>query len=214
MNDILPIILSIVAALAVIGGLIPVLLKARKNITQYPGTRDANDPVTPQGGGTLLEDAPVAPAERTAPAGVDLDGLETTDVPDNAAGLETIQVETPLPVARRLTRLRERLVRSNNILGKGLLALLSSDKIDENVWDEVEETLLLADLGTEPTMQLVDALRERVKVLGTRTPEQVKALLREELIKLVDPTMDRSLNTTRHAVELTAGQSLTVHAGQ
>ncbi|MET3718535.1 MULTISPECIES: signal recognition particle-docking protein FtsY [unclassified Arthrobacter] len=198
MNDILPIILSIVAALAIIGGLIPVLLKARKNITQYPGTRDANDPVA--GGGTLLEDAPVVPAERKAPAGVDLEdleGLETTDVPDDAAGLETIQVETPLPVAGRLMRLRERLVRSNNILGKGLLALLSSDKIDENVWDEVEETLLLADLGTEPTMQLVDALRERVKVLGTRTPEQVKALLREELIKLVDPTMDRSLRTDR-----------------
>jgi fused signal recognition particle receptor len=195
-NDILPIILSIVAALVVIGGLIPVLMKTRKNINQYPGTRDANDPVG--GGGTLLEDAPVAPAERQAPAGVDPEDLEITDVPDDAAGLETIRVETPLPVAGRLTRLRERLVRSNNILGKGLLALLSSDKIDENVWDEVEETLLLADLGTEPTMQLVDALRERVKVLGTRTPEQVKALLREELIKLVDPTMDRSLNTQRH----------------
>lgn len=197
MNDILPIILSIVAALAVIGGLIPVLLKTRKNITRYPGTRDANDPVG--GGGTLLEDKPVAPAGRNAPAGVDLEDLEVTEVPDDAAGLEIIPVETPLPVAGRLMRLRERLVRSNNVLGKGLLALLSSDRIDESVWDEVEETLLLADLGTEPTMQLVDALRERVKVLGTRTPEQVKALLREELIKLVDPTMDRSLNVTRHA---------------
>ncbi len=209
MNDILPIILSIVAALAVLGGLIPVLLKARKNATRHPGTRDANDPSAPQGkeggrgvgsgGGTLLEDVPAAPADRKAPAGVEREDLETAGVPDDAAGLETIQVETPLPVAGRLTRLRERLVRSNNILGKGLLALLSSDRIDENVWDEVEETLLLADLGTEPTMQLVDALRERVKVLGTRTPEQVKALLREELIKLVDPTMDRSLNISRHA---------------
>ena len=198
MNDILPIIVSIVAALVVVGGLIPVLLKTRRNITRYPGTRDANDPA-PQGGGTLLEDSLTAPAERGAPAGEGVLDLETTEVPDDAAGLEAIRVETPLPVAGRLTRLRERLVRSNNILGKGLLALLSSDTIDEDVWDEVEETLLLADLGTEPTMQLVDALRERVKVLGTRTPEQVKALLREELIKLVDPSMDRSLNIDRHA---------------
>jgi fused signal recognition particle receptor len=198
-NDILPIILSIVAALAVIGGLIPVLLKTRKNITQYPGTRDANDPEVQSGGSTLVEERPVPAADRKAPAGVDVADLDTTTVPDDAAGLEVIPVETPLPVAGRLIRLRERLVRSNNIMGKGLLALLSSDKIDENVWDEVEETLLLADLGTEPTMQLVDALRERVKVLGTRTPEQVKALLREELIKLVDPTMDRSLNVQRHA---------------
>lgn len=201
MNDILPILLPILAVLAVIGGLVPVLMKARKSGTKYSGTRDANDPASPLGGGgTLVEDRPAAPAERKAPGAVDLEGLEGLEgeVPDDAAGLETIAVETPLPVAGRLTRLRERLVKSNNVLGKGLLALLSSDKIDENVWDEVEETLLLADLGTEPTMQLVDALRERVKVLGTRDPEHVKALLREELIKLVDPDMDRSLRIERH----------------
>ena len=201
MNDILPIILPILAVLVVLGALIPVLMKTRKNVKNYPGTRDANDPVQAPGAGTLVEDRPApAPApERTAPDGVELAGPETLEVPDNAAGLETVPVETPLPVAGRLTRLRERLVKSNTILGKGLLALLSADKIDENVWDEVEETLLLADLGTEPTMQLVDALRERVKVIGTRSPEHVKALLREELIKLVDPTMDRSLNVQRHA---------------
>jgi fused signal recognition particle receptor len=198
-NDILPILLPILAALVVIGGLVPVLLKARKSGTRYSDTRDANDPVKPLGGGgTLLEDRPVAAPERKAPGGVDVEGFET-DVPDDVAGLETIPVETPLPVEGRLTRLRERLVKSNNVLGKGLLALLSSDKIDEDVWDEVEETLLLADLGTEPTMQLVDALRERVKVLGTRSPDHVKALLREELIKLVDPAMDRSLRIERHA---------------
>ncbi|MDD1477265.1 signal recognition particle-docking protein FtsY [Arthrobacter sp. AL08] len=200
MNDILPILLPILAALVVLGALIPVLMKTRKNVTSYPGKRDENDPVKPgAGGGTLLEDRPAPPAERSAPDSVDLAGLETVDVPDNVAGLETVPVDTPLPVAGRLIRLRERLVKSNNILGKGLLALLSADKIDENVWDEVEETLLLADLGTEPTLQLVDALRERVKVLGTRSPEQVKALLREELIKLVDPTMDRALRVERHA---------------
>jgi fused signal recognition particle receptor len=198
-NDILPIILPILVALVVIGALIPVLMKTRRNITKYSGTRDANDTVRGQGGGTLLEDRPAPARERTAPGEADLEGLETVEVPDTVAGLETVPVETPLPVAGRLIRLRERLVRSNNVLGKGLLALLSSDNIDENVWDEVEETLLLADLGTEPTMQLVDALRERVKVLGTRSPEQVKELLREELVKLVDPTMDRSLNVQRHA---------------
>jgi len=197
-NDILPIVLSILAALVVIGALIPVLLKTRRNITRYPGTRDANDPEIRSGGSTAVADRD-GTIERKAPEGVDLEGLDTTTVPDTAAGLETIPVETPLPVAGRLTRLRERLVRSNNIMGKGLLALLSSDRIDESVWDEVEETLLLADLGTEPTMQLVDSLRERVKVLGTRTPEHVKTMLREELIKLVDPTMDRSLNVQRHA---------------
>ena len=196
MNDFLPIILSILAALVVVGGLVPVLMKARKSGAKYPGTRDANDPLqsSAAGGGTLVEDRPDA-VKAPAPT---LDGtVEGAEVPDDAAGLETIAIDTPAPVEGRLTRLRARLVKSNNILGKGLLALLSGDKIDENVWDEVEETLLLADLGTEPTMQLVDALRERVKVLGTRSPEDVKAMLREELIKLVDPGMDRSLNVER-----------------
>lgn len=199
MNDILPIILPIFAVLVVLGVLIPVLMKTRKNAKTYTGPRDANDPVQAPGAGTLVEDRPAqAPAPaRTSPDGVELEE-PTLEVPDDAAGLETVPVETPLPVAGRLMRLRERLVKSNNILGKGLLALLSADKIDEDVWDEVEETLLLADLGTEPTMQLVDSLRERVKVMGTRDPEHVKALLREELIKLVDPTMDRSLNVERH----------------
>lgn len=196
MNDFLPIILSILAALVVVGGLVPVLMKARKTGAKYPGTRDANDPVqsSAAGGGTLVEDRQDA-VKAPAPT---FDGtVADTDVPDDAAGLETIAIDTPAPVEGRLTRLRARLIKSNNILGKGLLALLSGDKIDENVWDEVEETLLLADLGTEPTMQLVDALRERVKVLGTRSPEDVKAMLREELIKLVDPGMDRSLNVER-----------------
>jgi fused signal recognition particle receptor len=78
-------------------------------------------------------------------------------------------VETPDPVAGRLVRLRARLSRSNSALGKGLLALLSRDTVDESTWDEVEETLLLADLGTGPTTELVDRLRARVRVLGTRS---------------------------------------------
>lgn len=190
MNELLPIILSIVVGLAVIGGLIPVFLKARRNSQNYTGPRDANDPAPldadAQGGGTLVEERP----ETQAPPS-NLETLEP-EVPAEPA------LETPLPVEGRLVRLRARLSKSNNALGKGLLALLSRDTIDENVWDEVEETLLLADIGTDATMDLVDNLRDRVKVLGVRSPEHVQAMLREELIKLVDPTMDRTLNITRH----------------
>lgn len=119
MNDFLPIILSILAALVVVGGLVPVLMKARKTGAKYPGTRDANDPVQSPaaGGGTLVEDRPDAV---TAPAPPTFDGtVEDTDVPDDAAGLETIAIDTPAPVEGRLTRLRARLIKSNNILGKG-----------------------------------------------------------------------------------------------
>ena len=69
MNDILPIILPILAALVVIGALVPVLMKTRKNGKQYPGTRDANDPAGRGGGGTLLEDRPRGRRPTTAGSG-------------------------------------------------------------------------------------------------------------------------------------------------
>ncbi|MQY12228.1 Signal recognition particle receptor FtsY [Streptomyces sp. RB5] len=104
-------------------------------------------------------------------------------------------VEVPAPTAGRLVRLRTRLARSQNVLGKGLLGLLSRDHLDEDTWDEVEGTLLTADLGVAPTQELVARLRERVKVLGTRTPDELRTLLREELLALVDPGMDREVHT-------------------
>ena len=107
--------------------------------------------------------------------------------------------EVPTEPASRLVRLRERLAKSNSGLGRGLLNLLSRDTLDAATWEEIEDTLTLADVGVEPTAELVDTLRERVKVLGTRDPEEVRGLLREELVKLVDPTMDRELATAHTA---------------
>ena len=107
------------------------------------------------------------------------------------------ELERPEAAGSRLARLRARLLKSNNVFGKGLLALLSRDRIDEDTWDEIEETLLMADLGTDASMELVENLQVRVKAEGTQDPNHVKAMLREELLKLVDPSMDRSLAVTR-----------------
>ncbi|MEH6378647.1 signal recognition particle-docking protein FtsY, partial [Streptomyces sp. KLMMK] len=95
----------------------------------------------------------------------------------------------------RLVRLRTRLSRSQNSLGKGLLTLLSREHLDEDTWEEIEDTLLTADVGVAPTQELVERLRERVKVLGTRTPEELRALLREELLALIGTDADRSVHT-------------------
>lgn len=108
-----------------------------------------------------------------------------------------VELEKPAPAAGRLARLRARLAKSNNVFSKGLLALLAQDDIDEDVWDEIEETLLMSDLGADPAMELVDRLKERVTVEGTQDPESVRSMLREELIAMVDPSMDRRLTATR-----------------
>ncbi|SDL49304.1 fused signal recognition particle receptor [Glycomyces sambucus] len=104
-------------------------------------------------------------------------------------------IEAPEPVAGRLVRLRSRLARSNNALGKGLLALLASDRLDDDVWDEVEETLLTADVGMADTTAVVERLREQVKVLGTRDPEELRRLLKSELTAVLEPDLDRSIAT-------------------
>jgi fused signal recognition particle receptor len=121
-----------------------------------------------------------------------------------------IALEAPEPSANRLVRLRSRLARSNSAVGKGLLSLLSRDKLDEDTWEEIEEVLLTSDLGIGPTQELVEALRTRTRVLGTRSPEELRELLKEELLKLVDPSMDRTVRSLREegggpAVVLVAG---------
>ncbi|MDF2847946.1 MAG: ftsY [Oerskovia sp.] len=110
-------------------------------------------------------------------------------------------VEVPEAVGGRLARLRGRLARSGSPLGSKLLAVLSRDHLTEDDWDELEETLLLADVGAGPASELIESLRTRVRVLGVRDPASVRALLREELVALVDPSLDRSLATAPQTAE-------------
>ncbi len=129
-------------------------------------------------------------------------GLPEAEAPVEAPVAEPVpaapaapEIEVPEPTAGRLVRLRARLARSQNSLGKGLLTLLSREHLDEDTWEEIEETLLVADVGVVPTQELVDRLRERVKVLGTRTPADLRALLKEELLTLVGTDFDRVVKT-------------------
>ncbi|MET0871926.1 MAG: signal recognition particle-docking protein FtsY [Paeniglutamicibacter terrestris] len=195
MSEQINLIIVLVAVVAVIGiGAAFFLVRGRKAPKgTFTGPRDANDPAP-----TLTTDEPVAEAPEVA-VPVELPSTEEATLAEKSLGTVRVPTDIPEPVQGRLARLRARLAKSNNVLGKGLLALLSQDKIDEDVWDEIEETLLLADLGTEPTLELVDALRERVKVEGSRDPQRVHDMLREELLKLVDPTMDRNFIPVRHA---------------
>ncbi|MHA4948246.1 signal recognition particle-docking protein FtsY [Micromonospora sp. SD19] len=105
------------------------------------------------------------------------------------------QVEVPEPTAGRLVRLRSRLSRSQNVFGKGLLGLLARDHLDEDVWEEIEDSLITADVGVDATRDIVDRLREHTRVLGTRSASELRALLAAELVNALDPSLDRSLRT-------------------
>ncbi|WKU04633.1 signal recognition particle-docking protein FtsY [Micromonospora sp. HUAS LYJ1] len=105
-------------------------------------------------------------------------------------------LEVPEPTAGRLVRLRSRLARSQNAFGKGLLGLLARDHLDEDAWEEIEDSLITADVGIDATRDIVDRLRERTRVLGTRSAGELRDLLAAELVTALDPGLDRSLRTT------------------
>ena len=152
--------------------------------------------------------AEVAPEEPQESEAGDSDPIRAGPLSDDEAGVEADasvepasaseeapvqEVEIPESIPSRMGRLRARLARSG-ALGKSLLSLLSRGDLSATDWEEIEDSLLIADLGLDATEELMEALRTRVKVENTSDPQVVRALLREELLKLVGPDMDRSVN--------------------
>lgn len=188
------VILAVVIALVAVGVISGLVVSSRKK-KQLPPAPSSTPTLTPPAEPHVGEEAetPRDTSRRT---------IEEVGLPPGEAP-ETAEPETPAapaldvpePTAGRLVRLRARLARSQSTLGKGLLTLLSRDNLDEDTWEEIEDTLLTADVGVAPTQELVGRLRERVRVLGTRTPEELRTLLREELLTLLGTDFDRAVKT-------------------
>jgi len=107
-------------------------------------------------------------------------------------------LDVPAPSAGRLARLRDRLGRSQSSFGRGLLAVLSRDRLDEQAWEDVEDTLLQADVGVAATQEIVQRLRTKAMVASSGSPGQLRDLLAAELTAALAPDMDRSLRTLPH----------------
>ncbi len=140
--------------------------------------------------------APPAPAPERIPEELPEEEPEAAAPETAAPQTAAPQLERPEPTAGRLVRLRTRLSRSQNALGRGLLAVLARDRLDDDAWEEIEETLITADVGVEPTQEIVERLRERTRVLGTRTNTELRTLLTDELVAALEPKLDRSLRAT------------------
>ncbi|MFC8382210.1 signal recognition particle-docking protein FtsY [Nocardia sp. NPDC057272] len=139
---------------------------------------------------TSSTEAPAAPATETAPA-----PAETAPAEVDAT---TTAIDEIDPTTGRLVRLRGRLARSQNAVGKSLLGLLGGGDLDEDSWEEIEDTLVLADIGTASTAKIVERLREEMASRSVRTPEQARAALRDVLIEALRPELDRSIHALPH----------------
>jgi len=184
-NDLGDILLLVLPVLAIVGGGVALLPRWRRRRAEaraeWPHTQreatveDLSPPAVP--GADVL--TPGVPSAR--------DELVQAAPPER---------DVPEPVAGRMARLRGRLARSGSPLGSALLSVLSRDHLAAEDWDEIEDALLLADMGAGPAAELVDRLREQVRVLGVAEPTAVRRLLRDQLLELLDPTVDRSLGVT------------------
>ena len=161
-----------------------------------PRLRRREVPPAEAGAGTTTLERPPAPveAEPVEAAPVEAEPVELPTLPEELPPL----IERPEPTAGRLVRLRARLSRSQNVFGRGLLSVLSRDHLDDDAWEEIEDSLISADVGVEATQALVERLKERVRVLGTRTVAEVREQLAEELTAALEPELDRSLHTEPH----------------
>lgn len=135
-------------------------------------------PATEQASQDVVE----APAEQPEPA------AESVPQPQ----------EEIAPATGRLSKLRGRLSKSQNAIGQGVLGLLTAGDLDEDAWEEIEDTLIMADLGTNATMKVTELLREKITERGVSSEAEARAMLREALIEVGKPEMDRSIKAMPH----------------
>ena len=190
-------IIGIVAFVVVGGGtagLVPYLRGRRQRAQLPPGGE-------PRPGGVDTLEAPpgaAAPQAGAPEVGAPDEVTVPYEAPPEIPLVPSEVLEKPPPSAGRLARLRGRLARSHTAFGGVLLNLLSSGKLDDAAWEEIEDTLISADIGVGPARQLVEQLRTEVKVVGTQDTAKVRDLLRTDLISLIGPDMDRTLHVARH----------------
>ena len=156
-----------------------------------PTQADEESPERPRAG-------PEASEESAAPAEAEITAEPT--------------VERPEPVRGRMERLRERLA-SSGALGRAILGVLSRGQLSAADWEEIEESLLIADLGLEATDSLMEALKRRVAVESTTDEARIREILREELLAVVDPDMDRSLDLTHPEADGTSKPAVVLMVG-
>lgn len=139
------------------------------------------------------EEAQEAAAAAEAQTGAAEAAKEQTEVPTGEPAPAPAPQDDIAPAGGRLGRLRGRLSRSQNAIGQGLMGILSAGDLDEEAWEEVEDTLIMADLGTKSTMKVTDSLREKIAERGVSSEDEARAMLRECLIEAGHPEMDRSI---------------------
>jgi fused signal recognition particle receptor len=218
-SEALWIAIAVIAVLVVVALVVGLVRYRRRRISLSSGDTatpvDRSGGYTASSGITFTQSAPAEPVERIDTSGLPAVGDDAT-IPRDAPKRTIADVQLPepalaepepaapqldevAPVDGRLDRLRGRLAKSQNTLGRGMLGLLGGGDLDEASWEAVEDTLLIADLGPVVTESVVTSLRSRMASSRVRTETDARAVLREGLIQELHPDLDRSIKALPHA---------------
>ncbi|PJM77718.1 signal recognition particle-docking protein FtsY [Bifidobacterium felsineum] len=196
MNTVLAVIGVIVVAVVLIALSIWLSKSRKRDLDRAMGKVAPDDQRT--------RDAKAAADARLAAEAAEAEAEAAADASDAAQSTQSAQSaepaaepESPESVGSRLTRLKAKLAKSGNPFGKALFDILAKDNLSESDWEDVEDTLLLADVGAEASAQLVDDLRTDARITGKSDPAEVRATLKEKLLDLVGRDTDRRLNAEK-----------------
>lgn len=188
-NIIIGIVIAAIIVVAIVAGVL--FARSRKGSGE-PQASALEDAKFGEGAGTDERQEPQAVSSQ-APS-------EEREIPAPTPASEereTPALETPESTGSRLTRLKARLSKSANPFGKALFNILAKDNLSEDDWQDVEDTLLLADVGAEASEQLVSDLRADARIAGQSDPAEVRAGLKDRLLDLVGRDTDRTLNAAK-----------------
>lgn len=132
-------------------------------------------------------------------------------MPEVYAPSTSEELETPKQVvespATRMTRLRDRLSLSQSALGQSLRSLIGSTHVSEDDWQDLEDSLIMADVGVRASGLVIAELKTALKRSGDN--ESLESVAKKVLTDIVDGGFNRELATSRHddhpAIVLTVG---------
>nr|WP_246300328.1 signal recognition particle-docking protein FtsY [Actinopolyspora biskrensis] len=172
--------------------------------TEAPAVPEQQPPAEPESESAPSGERTAPPEEAEKPATEEVVGESTEAEPapaESAPEAEPAVEEGAEPIepsTGRLERLRGRLSRSRSMFGQSVLGLLGAGDLDEDSWEEIEDTLLMADIGAATSSEIIQRLRTEVAARAVRTPEQARALLREVLIDALGPQLSRDVQALPH----------------
>jgi len=136
---------------------------------------------------------PPRPAKKPATEPADVEIILPPGEEDVVSPEIEVEPQEPMAEAPARPRLRDRLGKARDLLAGYFGDLRARATIDDDVWDELEEALIRADVGVTVTGKILEDLRLRVKEASVTTPDELLDLLKADLVDQLR-TADRSLS--------------------